>query len=94
MRETDRFTGRRPSGESARLIRGVTRAVSAFAGSLLMLMSSGCAGRNPLLSYGPSPRVEDCAQIQQATPTKYVCGGKVYTSIQLTAIKNGAAPAQ
>jgi hypothetical protein len=68
--------------------------VSVFAGSLLMLMSSGCAGHNPLLSSGPSPRVEDCAQIQQATPTKYVCGGKVYTSIQLSAIKNGTQPAQ
>lgn len=94
MRETDRFTVRRSKGESARLTEGIVRAVGAIAGSLLMLVSSGCAGRNPLLSYGPSPRAEDCAQIQQATPTKYVCGGKVYTSIQLSAIRNGAQQSQ
>jgi hypothetical protein len=57
--------------------------------ALALLTLEGCAGRNPFLSYGPSPRAEDCAQIQQATPTKYVCGGKIYTSVQLTAIKNG-----
>jgi hypothetical protein len=94
VRETDRFTVRRLSGESARLARGVVRAVGAIAGSLLILTSSGCGGRNPLLSYGPNPRVEDCAQIQQATPTKYVCGGKVYTSIQLSAIRNGTQQPQ
>jgi hypothetical protein len=67
---------------------------SARAAMVAMAMSTlaltGCGARNPFLSYGPSPRSEDCAQIQQATPTKYVCGGKVYTSVQLTAIRNGA----
>ena len=61
--------------------------VTALALSMFALV--GCAGRNPVLSSGPSPRVEDCAQIQQATPTKYVCGGKLYTSIQLSDIRNG-----
>jgi len=36
-----------------------------------------------------SPRVEDCSQIQQATPTKYICGGKLYTAVQLTDMRNG-----
>jgi hypothetical protein len=54
------------------------------------LIYTGCAGiSNPLLSSGPAPRVEDCAMIQQATPTRYVCDGKVYTSVQLTEIRNG-----
>jgi len=51
---------------------------------------SGCAWRNPILSYGPYPRVEDCAQIRQATPTEYVCDGKTYTAVQLSGIRNGA----
>ena len=57
--------------------------------SAVILALSGCAGRNPLLSYGPHPRVEECAQIQQATATKYVCDGKAYTSVQLSDIHNG-----
>jgi hypothetical protein len=60
-----------------------------LAALIAILALSGCAGRNPLLSYGPQPRVEDCAQIQQATPTKYICDGKTYTSVQLNDIRNG-----
>ena len=58
------------------------------------LLAAGCAERNPFLSYGPHPRVEDCAQIQQATPTKYICDGKQFTSVQLSDIRDGktAAP--
>lgn len=56
---------------------------------MLIFAVSGCAGRNFLLSYGPHPRVEECAQIQQATPTKYICDGKLYTSVQLNDIRNG-----
>lgn len=55
--------------------------------SAVILMLPGCF----LLSSGPSPRVEDCAQIRQATPTQYYCGGKVYTSVQLTDIRHGVA---
>jgi len=55
----------------------------------MALFCSGCAGRNPFLSYGPEPRVEDCVQIRQATPTQYVCGGKPYTAVQLTEIRDG-----
>jgi len=74
--------------------RAGMRRSATIALSLLTLLLSGCAGRNPFFSYGPSPRVEDCAQIQQATPSKYVCGGKIYTSIQLMAIKNGEQQSQ
>src|SRR5579885_951685 len=45
---------------------------------LVVLLCAGCSARdNPLLSSGPRPRVEDCALIQQATPTKYVCDGRI-----------------
>jgi hypothetical protein len=63
--------------------------LTTLAASLAFLALSGCAGRDPLLSYGPQPRVEDCAQIRQATPTQYVCDGTTYTSVQLTEIRNG-----
>ena len=46
-------------------------------------------GCSLFLSSGPSPRVEDCAELRQATPAKYYCGGKIYTSVQLAAIRNG-----
>jgi hypothetical protein len=54
------------------------------------LVFSGCAAyENPFLSSGPTPRVESCVQIQQATPTRFICGGKAYTSVQLADIRNG-----
>ena len=56
----------------------------------LLLVFSGCAAsENLFLSSGPVPRVEDCALVQQATPTRYDCGGKTYTSAELTDIRNG-----
>jgi len=64
-------------------VRAGLLAVAASAGL------AGCAMSNPIVSSGPEPRVEDCALIQQATPSRYVCGGKVYTAIQLTDIRNG-----
>lgn len=93
MRENGQLAVRRPVYRSGTHKRSM-RAVGAILGSLLTLVLSGCSGRNPFLSYGPTPRAEDCAQIQQATPTKYVCGGKIYTSIQLTNIRNGKPLAQ
>jgi hypothetical protein len=45
-----------------------------------------------LLSSGPEPRVEDCALIQQATPSRYVCGGKTYTAVQLSDIRTAKPP--
>jgi hypothetical protein len=56
----------------------------------LALVCSACAGSsNPVLSSGPHPRVEDCALVQQATPTRYFCDGKIYTSVQLDEISKG-----
>lgn len=62
----------------------------------LILLLAGCAAGNPIpvLSSGPSPRVEDCMLLQQATPTKYVCGGKTYTAVQLADIRKGNADAK
>jgi hypothetical protein len=57
----------------------------------LMLLCSACAARNPVLSSGPAPRVEECMLLQQATPTKYVCGGKTYTAVQLADIRKGGS---
>ena len=89
MRESGQLGVRRPRYKALGAGKAGGRLVRAFRGSLLTLVFSGCAGTNPFLSSGPRPRAEDCAQIQQATPTKYVCGGKIYTSIQLTAIRDG-----
>jgi hypothetical protein len=50
---------------------------------------SGCSFQNPIMSSGPTPRVEDCMLLQQATPAKFVCNGKTYTAVQLTDIRNG-----
>jgi hypothetical protein len=52
---------------------------------------SGCATRNPFISEGPEPRVENCMLLQQATPAKFVCDGKTYTAVQLTEIRHGTA---
>ena len=69
------------------MVRSV--ATTLFFGALLL---SGCATAEKLfLSSGPAPRVEDCAEITKATPTRYVCNGKTYTSVQLTNIRNGVA---
>lgn len=50
---------------------------------------AGCSFQNPIMSAGPTPRVEDCMLLQQATPAKFVCDGKTYTAVQLTDIRNG-----
>jgi hypothetical protein len=55
----------------------------------LLLLLSACTANNFVLSSGPSPRVEDCMFIQQQTPTKFVCGGKTLTSVQLADIRKG-----
>jgi hypothetical protein len=65
-------------------------AAAMFVSATLVL--SGCAtAEKTFLSSGPKPRVEDCAEVTKATPTKYVCNGKTYTSVQLTNISNGVA---
>jgi hypothetical protein len=66
-------------------IRGAT------AGALITMTIclAGCAASDPLASSTPEPRVEDCVIIQQATPARFVCSGKVYTSVQLADIRKG-----
>jgi len=71
-----------------KLVRRVKRRwiLAASAAQLLV----GCSMGNPIMvNSGPGPHAENCAMIQQATPTKYVCNGKVYTSVQLANIRNG-----
>ena len=63
--------------------------ILAAAALLGTLQLAGCGIQNPLLSGGPTPRAEDCMIIQQATPSKFVCDGKVYTAVQLADIRNG-----
>jgi hypothetical protein len=67
----------------------MSRRTQTTAIAIALLSVAGCAGRNPFLSYGPQPRVEDCSQIRQATPTQYVCDGKIFTSVQLSDLRNG-----
>jgi len=69
------------------LVRAGLLAVAASAGL------AGCAMSNPIVSSGPEPRVEDCALIQQATPSRYVCKGKTYTAVQLSDLRT-AKPAE
>jgi hypothetical protein len=73
---------------SNRLLRGSIVAALSCAAAL-----SGCANasRNPFISVGPEPRVENCMLLQQATPARFVCNGKIYTAVQLTDIRNGTA---
>ena len=61
----------------------------ALIGAAMVLALSSCSVSNPVLSSGPYPRVEDCMLLQQATPAKFVCGGKTYTAVQLTDIRRG-----
>jgi hypothetical protein len=68
--------------------------ILAAAGLVIAAQLAGCAMENPILSSGPYPRVEDCMLLQQATPTKYVCGGKTYTSVQLSDIRQGKTATQ
>jgi len=66
-------------------IRG---AIAAALGTMTICVA-GCAVSDPLTSTTTEPRVEDCVIIQQATPARFVCGGKVYASVQLADIRKG-----
>jgi len=39
----------------------------------------------------PVPRVQDCGVLQTGTPSRFVCGGKVYTSFQLAKLREDEA---
>jgi hypothetical protein len=48
-------------------------------------LASGCASQSPPL------RVENCGIVAVSSPTKYVCNGKVYTSFELTNLRQDIA---
>ena len=70
------------------------RSATVACGMLIMLIACGCGASSIFLSSGPAPRVEDCMIVQQATPAKFVCDGKVYTAVQLADIRNGGSAAK
>lgn len=76
------------SGWNNRPLRGAAIVTALWAAAAF----AGCASRNPFVSEGPEPRVENCMLLQQATPAKFVCDGKTYTAVQLTDIRNGTTP--
>jgi hypothetical protein len=41
------------------------------------------AKRNEAANVPPNVRVQDCAIVATSSPTRFACGGKVYTSFQL-----------
>jgi len=62
-------------------------------GAALLLAMYGCAtDRFQILSSGPKPRIDDCMVLQQATPTRFVCNGKIYTAVEPADIRTGNAP--
>jgi len=75
---------------------------SAIAACVLALALSGCAGSSMMWPSSPParvqtagdkpvPRVQDCININSGTPSKYVCGGKVYTSHELRKLREDSA---
>ena len=77
------------------MLKAVIRGrVVAIVGALGALQLAGCGVQDVFMSSGPAPRVEDCMIMQQATPAKFVCDGKVYTAVQLADIRNGTAAAK
>jgi len=69
----------------------------------LITALSGCAGSSltwpisqptapAMTSSGtPIPRVQDCLSIKQATPSLFVCNGKVYTANELRKLREDQA---
>ncbi len=39
----------------------------------------------------PFPNAQNCLSIKQATPSQFVCNGKVYTGLQLRKLREDAA---
>lgn len=78
----------KPSAKSLRLI---------VLAALMMATGVGCAEIQTTISpaWTPTqtagteraPRVEDCAIVGISSPSKFACGGKVYTSFQLAKLR-------
>lgn len=62
------------------------------AGIAVLGLSACSSSRNPLVSAGPEPRVEDCMLLQQATPAKFACNSSTYTAVELSDLRNGNIP--
>jgi len=74
----------------------------AIGGCALLMAFSACSGTSMhWRTTGPetsavtagdlAPKVQDCIAINTGTPSKYVCGGRVYTSHELRKMREDAA---
>jgi hypothetical protein len=91
------------SRKEVKLVRRIKR----FLGSTMLLSAvvalSGCAGfasqfaiqQQPdgasQVAAKPIPRVQDCGVLDTGTPSRFVCGGKVYTAFQLAKLREDEA---
>jgi hypothetical protein len=78
--------------------------LTGMAGCALLIIVGGCSGTSmtwPITQPSPAmtadgkpiPRVQDCLSIKQATPSQFVCNGKVYTANELRKLREDAAKA-
>jgi hypothetical protein len=63
-----------------------------IAAGILGLLASGCAAveRSPRAATTEIPRVQDCVLISASSPSKFVCKGTIYTSFELTKLREAA----
>lgn len=78
---------------SSRFARGVLAvAIVAMAGCATVSRSSGTqTAMAPQAAATPVPYVENCAEVNCGSPSKFVCNGKSYTSFQLAKIREAEA---
>ncbi|MGO9453396.1 MAG: hypothetical protein ACLQDV_20465 [Candidatus Binataceae bacterium] len=60
-------------------------------GNLPPPAATAVAGAKPV---EPPPDVHDCAVVSMGSPTKYVCNGKIYTTFELTKMREDYAAQQ
>ena len=77
--------------------------LTGLAACALLITLNGCAGRSvtwpgsqpaaPLMASDGKyfPSAQNCISIKQATPSQFVCHGKVYTAQQLLKLREDAA---
>jgi hypothetical protein len=77
--------------------------LTGLAACALLITLSGCAGSSmrwpgsspaaPAYDAAgkPFPAAQNCINIKQATPSQFVCNGKVYTAQQLLKLREDAA---